>query len=85
MVGRCFRSFPFQEFAAPDLMATAGREAKPPCFVDLYQPASRIRLATKHPPCVSGLAQIVAGLPENAVAPASPSARRLLPHLRHRT
>jgi hypothetical protein len=53
--------------------------------VDLCQLTNRIRLAFKHPPWVSGLAQIVAGPPENAVAPASPSSALRLPHSRHRT
>jgi hypothetical protein len=82
--GGVFDPFPFQEFEAPiDRLQRVERRRK---FAPVtFTPKNRIRLAIKHPPWVLGLAQIVVGKPENAVASASPSSALRLPHSRHRT
>ena len=82
IVGRCCRPFPLREFAAPiDRLQRV--ETRRKCSGDLttQEPNSA---QIKHRRSVSGLAQMVARQPENAVASASVSALRLL-QLRHQT
>src|ERR1700746_1240935 len=82
--GGVFDPFPFQEFEAPiDRLQRVERRRKfaPVTFITQEPNSAKI----KHPPWVLGLAQIVVGKPENAVASASPSSALRLPHSRHRT
>jgi hypothetical protein len=76
IVGRCFSPFLPRNLRLP--FDPAMSEWQP--TVLLWQTSvtrHRIRLVIKHPPRASGLAQIVAQQPENAVASASFSSIRI--------
>jgi hypothetical protein len=74
ILGRCVRFLPFKEICGDANLLRC-------CFIT----TNRIRLAIKRQPWVSGLAQIVARQPENAVASASLSSALRHLHSRHRT